>query len=156
MTDTEFQKMQNKIIIGIDPGTKTGFSVKDLKTGEFLQIETLSIVAAMAEVKIYLDRYGRDKVYLVFEDARKRRWINDSHMNESRKKGLRQGAGSIKRDCNIWEEFCDYNDIQFVAPAPAKGRTKHTAEYFQRLTGWKSRTSEHARDAAMLIWGIVS
>lgn len=135
----------NKIIIGIDPGTNTGFAVKDLKTGAFLEIKTTGIIEAMKSVERYLDAHGRDNLYIVFEDARKRRWFG--------KKGKEslQGAGSIKRDCSIWEEFCTYKNIQFIAPAPAKGKTKYPSEYFNKLTGWKHRTSEHARDAAILI-----
>lgn len=134
-----------KIIIGIDPGTKTGFAVKYLNTGKFIEIKTMSILEAIKNVESYLDVYGRDNLYIVFEDARKRRWFG--------KKGKEslQGAGSIKRDCSIWEEFCTYNRLQFIAPAPAKGKTKYSVEYFNKLTGWKHRTSEHARDAAILI-----
>jgi hypothetical protein len=137
----------NKIIIGIDPGTNTGFAAKDLKAGAFLEIKTVGIIEAMKDVERYMETYGRENVYLVFEDARKRRWFG-----EKGKEAL-QGAGSIKRDCSIWEEFCNYKNIQFIAPAPAKGKTKYTSEYFKRLTGWKQRTSEHSRDAVILVYG---
>jgi hypothetical protein len=36
---------------------------------------------------------------------------------------------------------------------PAKGATKLDPDFFKALTGWKKRTSEHARDAAMIVFG---
>jgi hypothetical protein len=70
--------------------------------------------------------------------------------------GRRQGAGSVKRDAKIWQDFCEDMDIPFEAVKPCAGATKRTTETFERLTGWKGRTSNHARDAAMLVFGMNS
>lgn len=43
--------------------------------------------------------------------------------------------------------------IEFRALPPTKGATKMSAEAFRDLTGWRGRTSEHSRDAAMLVFG---
>ena len=64
-----------------------------------------------------------------------------------------QGVGSVKRDSSIWEEFCDYYSIEYMLIAPKNNRTKTTAAEFKKMTGWEGRTSEHSRDAAMLVWG---
>lgn len=64
-----------------------------------------------------------------------------------------QGAGSVKRDASIWEEFCTDYEIPFRALPPIKGGTKLQPDYFKALTGWKGKTSEHARDAAMIVFG---
>ena len=63
------------------------------------------------------------------------------------------GAGSIKRDCEIWEEFAALYGIPIQFIPPRKGLTKWDAETFNKMTGWKGRTSNHARDAALLVWG---
>ena len=39
-------------------------------------------------------------------------------------------------------------------PVSPYGVTKLSAEQFQRMTNWPHRTSEHARDAAMVVWGM--
>jgi hypothetical protein len=36
---------------------------------------------------------------------------------------------------------------------PKAGATKWDADTFRRLTGYSGRTSNHARDAALLVWG---
>ena len=44
--------------------------------------------------------------------------------------------------------------IDFEAVPPKNNKTKMTAEAFERMTGWKGRTNEHGRDAAMLVYGL--
>jgi hypothetical protein len=36
---------------------------------------------------------------------------------------------------------------------PQAHGTKWAADYFARVTGFKGRTSEHSRDAALLVYG---
>ena len=90
--------------------------------------------------------FATPEVY--FEDARLRKWIPKTSGRE-----VLQGAGSIKRDCSIWEEFFDLHKIKAFPIAPKDTKTKMNAQLFARLTGWTGRTSEHARDAALLVWG---
>jgi hypothetical protein len=63
-----------------------------------------------------------------------------------------QGVGSVKRDCGIWQEFCERNGIRHILIAPANIDTKRNAKDFEVITGWTARTSEHARDAGMIIY----
>lgn len=133
------------ICIGIDPGTHTGMAVWDSKEGKFLSLETLPIHRAMVEVMNL--RIGRE-ILVVFEDARQRKWFGKGDTNAKK-----QGAGSVKRDCSIWEEFCKDYGIPFRAIPPVKGATKITPEYFKLISHYQGRTSEHSRDAAMLVIG---
>ena len=64
-----------------------------------------------------------------------------------------QGAGSIKRDAKIWEDFLNRKNIDFQMVNPTSRKTKINKDYFQKLTGYKGNTSEHGRDAAMLVFG---
>lgn len=136
------------ICIGIDPGTHTGVAVWDTKERRFLSLETLHIHQALIKVMMWRDRVGHD-LQVVFEDARQRTWFGKD-MNTNAKL---QGAGSIKRDCNIWEDFLTDYEIPFRAVPPQKGCTKWTEEYFKMVTGWKGKTSNHSRDAAVLVFG---
>lgn len=136
------------LYIGIDTGSHTGFAVWSSELQKFLCIETLKIHQAMAEIS----KYGINNVKVIFEDARKRKWI-PRERDFAQVKGRAMGAGSVKRDCTIWEEFLRDKGIDFEAIPPRKGLTKLSAEQFRQLTKWKRRTSEHSRDAAMLVFG---
>ncbi len=134
------------IYIGIDPGTNTGFA-KSI-AGRLHEVKTYNIVQAMDAVA-HSARWAKsnDKRLVVYiEDARLRKWVTGGREKL-------QGVGSIKRDCGIWEEFCEHHDIQFELVAPKHNKTKLSADEFKKYTGWTHRTSEHARDAVMLIWG---
>lgn len=135
------------ICIGIDPGTHTGIAIWDTREGRFLSLETLPIHQAMVKVMVWKDNVG-DDLQVVFEDARQRTWFGKGDTNAKL-----QGAGSVKRDCSIWEDFCrDYN-ISYWAKPPIKGATKVSSSYFKTISHWPGRTSEHSRDAAMLVIG---
>lgn len=139
------------IQIGIDPGTHTGFAVWDDREQKFIEMETMSIHRAIAAVMEY--RYKtqvmHEELMVIFEDARQRTWFGrDKNTNAKL-----QGAGSIKRDCSIWEDFLKDYSIPFRAVPPMKGGTKLTSGYFKMLSGWEGKTSNHARDAAMLVIG---
>ncbi|MDW7774583.1 MAG: hypothetical protein SCH71_17005 [Desulfobulbaceae bacterium] len=133
------------MVIGIDPGVKTGLAAWVPEEQRFQEIRTCTIIQALDFCRLAI----RDgiKIEIRFEDARQRKWFGRAGREQL------QGAGSIKRDCAIWEEFCEQYQIPCRAIAPTKGATKWTADYFKRVTGWTGRTSEHARDAACLVYG---
>ena len=135
-----------KILIGIDPGVNTGFAVS--KNGNLVKVASMTITQAMKEISHIL-MYKPEKIKIYIEDARKRRWYGK---NSNAKQ---QGAGSIKRDCSIWDDYLNEIGIDFelVNPKDQKGLTNLTKEEFRVITGWQGRTNEHARDAAMLIYG---
>ena len=137
------------LYIGIDPGVNTGFAVWDTTRRQFLRVETLRITEALLAVLSLQE--GGGELWLIFEDARQRKWLPRETSN-SEYRGKLMGAGSVKRDCDIWEEFCTAHHIAFSALPPRKGLTKWTPESFARQTGWTGRTSNHARDAAMLVF----
>ena len=136
------------ICIGIDPGTHTGVAVWDTRLGRFLNLETLPIHQALVVVLMWRNRVGHDDLQVVFEDARQRTWYGKGDTNAKL-----QGAGSVKRDCSIWEDFCKDYGIPYWAKPPVKGATKVSADYFKMVSHWQGRTSEHSRDAAMLVIG---
>lgn len=135
------------ICIGIDPGTHTGVAVWDTREGKFLSLETLPIHRALAKVQVIAE-WDKKNLQVVFEDARQRTWYGKGDTNAKL-----QGAGSVKRDCSIWEDFCKDYGIPYWAKPPVKGATKVSADYFKMVSHWTGRTSEHSRDAAMLVIG---
>lgn len=134
--------------IGIDTGVNTGFAVWDTSSKALLEVSTLKIHEALLRVKELSDS---EDIEVYFEDARLRKWIPQDP-SYSRMKGRLQGAGSVKRDCSIWEDFLTDLGVEFHPVAPKNNATKLNATFFEKITGWKGRTSEHARDAAMLVF----
>lgn len=130
------------IQIGIDCGVKTGFAIAE--DGKLLVVATETITGAMACIMLqWLEKHPDLTVYI--EDARKRTWVTGGREKL-------QGVGSVKRDCSIWEQFCIEQRIKYVLVHPKDNSTKLSAEQFKKITGWESRTSEHGRDAAMLVY----
>lgn len=137
------------IHIGIDTGVKTGFASWDSEKRHFLEIVTLTITQAMEKVLIYRN-FGLttgSEIRLYIEDARLRKWFG----NTGREK--LQGAGSVKRDAHIWQDWCREHEIDCLMVAPKNNKTKMNSESFKRLTGWRKAVSEHARDAACMVYG---
>ena len=130
------------IIIGIDPGVKTGFAIKDLKTGIYTSIETLKIYQGFEKINLLLEKPNL-QIYVIVEDARKRKWFGDTSRERL------QGAGSVKRDSKAWEDFLIDKEIPHRLQAPKA--TKTNSKLFQKIIPYKGRTSEHAREAAMFI-----
>lgn len=139
------------IYIGIDTGVHTGIAVWDSERKEFVYLETLKIYEALDVVSSYA--YKDIPLCVRFEDARQRKWIPFAK-NMTGELGRAQGAGYVKAHCQIWEDFLTDYRIPFEAIAPRRNVTKLSAEQFGRITGYKGRTNEHSRDAAMLVYGL--
>lgn len=127
-------------VAGLDPGKETGFALWDARAQKLLTVESMLIHQAMRRVE--LERPD----LVLFEDARRRTWFADKGRESL------MGAGSIKRDCVIWEDFLLELGVPFIAKPPCKGATKWKDQAFRTLTGWPGRTNEHARDAAILVF----
>lgn len=132
--------------IGIDSGTNTGFAVWSAEERKFLKVETVKIHTAMEFVKYWKEAGRNFKVRV--EDARQRKWFGKAGRETL------QGAGSIKRDATIWEDYLKDLGVEFEMVAPKNNKTKMTADSFKRTTKWEGKTNEHSRDAGMLVFGI--
>lgn len=129
--------------IGIDAGTHTGVAIWSKKKKEFLLLTTLKIHQAMELVN---NTMAKGSVFVRVEDARQRRWYGE------RSNLKQQGAGSVKRDCTIWQDFLTDIGADFEMVPPRKGMTKYSAETFKKVTGYNGLSSEHSRDAGVLVF----
>jgi len=134
-----------RYIVGIDPGTHTGFAVYDVEKGVLIEVETLAIDEAIERVCGY-----RLCGTVLLRVENPNTWKPFGRHNQTEKI---QGAGSVKRDFAIWKSFAGRKGIDFEA-VPVQGTIKKPNPlFFQSLTKWKGRTSNHSRDAAMLCFG---
>ena len=136
-----------KYCIGIDTGTHTGVAVWNREERRFEILAEMKIHKAMFIVSEYAKVAG-DKVLVRVEDARKRNKYGD------RSEFKLQGAGSVKRDSTIWEDYLKDLKIDYDMVAPQNNHTKLDSETFAKLTGYSGRTNEHNRDAGMLVFGL--
>jgi len=136
-----------RLIAGIDPGVNTGLALWDTQTRKLVDVETTNIIEAMERLRNCKAAGSLQRI--VIEDARLRTgWFGP------RAKFSQQGAGSVKRDASIWTEFAEFLGVPLKSVSPKDKGAKVNAEQFAKLTGWAGRTSEHGRDAAMLIVGM--
>lgn len=138
------------IYIGIDPGVKTGVAIWDSDQKKFIDVYTVGIIAAMRHV-LRNTAIQTKPIEVRYEDARLRRYFGSSGREKL------QGAGSIKRDCSIWEEFLEelYQNklLTYRKISPLSKGRKVNATTFAKMARWSAPTNEHGRDAAMLVIG---
>lgn len=131
--------------IGIDSGTNTGYSIWDSKEKHLMMVDCMKIHVAMANIQM-LEREYLDQTFIRVEDARLRGGIGDTKQA--------QGVGAVKAHAKIWEDFLTDLGANFEMCKPRKGLTKVDAEKFKLLTGWREKTNNHGRDAALLVFGM--
>lgn len=140
-----------RFVIGIDCGTVTGFAVWDREKKKLLFVGSGKIHRFIYEFQKWLEVHRGD-FFVRVEDARKRKWIPPKK-TEAGERGRREGAGYVKRDAVIWEDLFTDLKIPFELVAPKNNKTKMSAEYFRKVTGWENPTNEHGRDAGALVIG---
>jgi hypothetical protein len=134
-----------KYAIGIDPGVNTGIAVWDRVGKVFTVVTSTKIHTAMFQVIQWQQLADSGGIIVRLEDARQRTWFGAAGKDQL------QGAGSIKRDCTIWQDFLEEKGIPFELVPPRKNKTKVTQAYFLQVSGWREKTNNHARDAGMLV-----
>ena len=139
---------RGSIRIGIDPGVNTGLAVYDTETKTLLTVMTGPILKMMAQVDLAYIIAGSKPVTVIVEDARLATYHRRSQKNQAKQ----QGAGSVKRDCKIWQEYLEDKGINYKMVRPSKrlNQMAKDVELFKRTTAWQSRTSHHARIAAYI------
>ncbi len=133
--------------IGIDTGVNTGIAIYDREKKDLIIVDCDMIHITMDYIRRIITEkvVHPDEILFVVEDARQVQFQTD--------KAKAQGAGSVKRDAKIWEDYFTWHNIPHMMVRPKKAITKLSADEFKATTGWTERTNSHARDAAMLVWG---
>jgi hypothetical protein len=113
----------------------------------FTEIKTVKIHQAM---EMMAELVADQPATIYVEDPRKIKLPR-----ELQRKGhaADQGVGSIRRDANIWDDFLKDLKADYHMVWNPRGIRKLSSQKFKELTKWEGRTTEHGRDAAMLVWG---
>ena len=144
------------VVIGIDPGTHTGITVYNCDSKEYVHCETLMIHQAIFKIQSLIDMSLFPKgLLIIVEDSR-----NISGPNEKK-----LGAGSIRRDCSIWEDYLTElvkktsKDINFLFIRPTNNKylkmDADTCAKYAKYT-WTKMPSEHARDSATYLFKYIN
>lgn len=139
-------KNKTRLCIGIDCGINTGVAVWDSKE-KSINVFSCQIHKAITLVTSIVNENKEECIKVYVEDARLRKWFGNSGKEKL------QGAGSVKRDAKIWEDFLKDSGINHEMVAPKNNKTKISSQQFKAITGYKGSTNEHGRDAAMLVFG---
>ena len=129
-----------KYLIGIDTGVNTGYAVAEDKGngGELFEVRSLTITQAMSRTLEFVVHYGKENVCLFIEDARQRTWFTGG-----REKA--QGVGSVKRDAQIWEDWCKEQELNYLMIHPKANATKTKAANLLKTNIAASRACSFVR-----------
>jgi hypothetical protein len=144
------------IVVGIDPGTHTGITIYNCDTKEYIHCETLKIHQAIFKLQSIIDMSLIPKgMLIIVEDSR----------NISGPAEKKLGAGSIRRDCSIWEDYLTElvkktsKDINFLFIRPTNNKyLKMDADLWVKYAKytWTKMPSEHARDSATYLFKYIN
>lgn len=134
------------LILGIDPGAHTG--VAHFLDGVLVLLETIQpheIERTLREVM---------PARVVFEDSRleTRAWNARSKGAYGAALATARSLGQVDAWCRLITDVCEELQIPAHGISPTAKGAKRGAENFAVYTGWKERSNQHERDAAMVAW----
>ena len=155
------ENVRIEIMIGIDPGVNTGFAVWDAVKREFVTIGTGSFWEAIRELDKYsnpMPRPGARHAAVYIEAPQMNRptfgggYHNGANGVRTREK-VSRNVGMNIRDSQLIMEYCAMIGLLYFPIKPGKyTKTKLKSDDFRSITGENRRISEHARDAAMMVF----
>lgn len=133
-------------VVGIDPGQATGLAVYE--NGKLIALYTVPA----DQLEGWLAKNPPQLV--IFEDSRGTGKTFTAAKAPSVAAALKiaRNVGEIDRLCKDIEAMCKRMGIEAYGVTPARKGAKRNAAQFAQITGWDKRSSQHARDAAMVAW----
>lgn len=136
--------------IALDCGRKTGVAIMDNLRGAVVNAVTLDFWRAHDFI---LDSFSPDTAEIVVEFLNPRAALYARTFNETQKGRDKFAAnvGSARRETSLLIERFESKGFEVKCVQPVR-KAKWTQREFELKTGLKVRTSEHARDAARLLF----
>jgi len=132
------------LILGIDPGQKTGVAAIVDCVLDTMTTETPANVAPVLEE-------WRPRL-VIFEDSRRNTVYSRRGQNPRAMLRIARSVGEIDQLCREIESVCERLGIQCIGVSPQRKGRKLNAKQFAAVTGWTGRSNQHERDAAMVAW----
>jgi hypothetical protein len=132
------------IIMGIDPGSRTGIAI--YTGGALVALETIEPLEIAERIKEIAP------ARVVFEDSRLSSylWTRGKILPASLK--MARNVGEVDAWCKLIVAACERLGIPAHGISPKGKGEKVKADSFSLTTGWSTRCNEHERDAAMVAW----
>jgi hypothetical protein len=138
------------ICIGIDPGLETGWAEWNTETREFTVIETLDFWRAVR----MLEAANPEKIVVYIEDPGLNKFTYSRNRGGDVNTDLKvqRNVGSNAREATLLIELCGKLDITCIPVRPTRRKITNV-HLFALQTKYARKTSQHGRDAAMLVVG---
>jgi predicted nuclease with RNAse H fold len=150
------QEARKRYVVGIDPGVKTGFAVWDRDGRRLLSVETADFWTVFFQISNAPILRPKNTLIVIevahYAPVFRERKAKGKNVNHAAR--LAQNVGQVMREAKLLAEGLRRLGYEVVEQKPL-GKAKKAADdvaQFQRLTGWTERTSQHARDAARMVF----
>ena len=143
--------------LGIDPGANTGLAVYAPRINQITHLRTEPFWEAH---DLVLGLAAPEHMVVVLEDPTFTTYVWQANRKDTVNVKLKkaQSVGANKRDAQLWFDLLSNKGYHVITKAPGEGRgwdsAKWTEDLFQRITGCMMRSSQHARDAAAMVYGM--
>jgi len=134
------------MIVGVDPGLKTGVAVYSEAREEITFLKTLDWWDAID----YLTLVLKDASLILVEDPSQNKPVFNRALGAGPMGRISQNVGSNKTMASLMIEALIRHEIPVKAVRPSK--EKWNNDTFQEHFSYDGRSSQHARDAARLIY----
>lgn len=149
--------MSNTVWIGIDPDTeKSGVAVWENKRLSIYTLEFVPLVRYLEQLAMEMRKNTSEKKVRVRLEAG---WLNQKSNWHNEKSGARVSStigkyvGANHQTGKLITKFMDDLEIPYELVKPTN--KKVDKDFFQKVTGYKLRTNQDQRDAAMLVYGLI-
>lgn len=143
------KNQMSKILIGIDPDVeKSGFAFLQ---GTQLKLKNLSFFELFEELRFYKEKELKPTVYIECGFLNKSNWHKKRLGSAAVNAKIGERTGANFETAKKIVEMCEYLNIPHVKVKPTTSKISN--DYFQKITGIKTRTNQETRDAFMIIWG---
>ena len=141
------------LFLGLDPGRKTGFAIYCPEEERIVRLDTTTFWDAYERVIAI----PREQLVVVIEDPSQNPSTFEHGLPRStkalrRRERLSRDVGANMREAGLLIEGIQRKGYRVHRARPRSGKLKEAA--FNRITGYRGRSSQHARDAAMLVFGL--
>lgn len=143
-------------LIGLDPGKSTGFCLYDKTAKIIIKLCTLEFWEIFdIEAEIW-KHVAKGKISFVIENSslNKPTFAKAGDGKELTRQKISRNVGMNQRESVLLIEGIRRlgYEVKEVTPSKKSAYTgKITVPMFKAMTGWKGSSSQHARDAAMLV-----